>query len=184
MTTHVREQIRSAFALELSRLSSLANVSDDGSVSKVVVTTTDYGLVVSAATSAGDDGGLSDESKVSNSRRFAVSSIPSIVIFTAHENPETSSRFNMALGSSGRVISRELPLRIEIFAPNQDNCESLVREAEIQIANSSEIPPLVKDCFLSSTEFEYSEGEKMYVVATLEYRVNYHTSENNPTVAV
>lgn len=124
-------------------------------------------------------------SNVYQSRVYPLENInlPALIIYTKSETSEP-----IVIGTD-RVMSRELSVIIEGYVKAtsnfDDTIDTISKEVEEAIAADRTLDGLAKDCYLESTEIEYTgEGEKPLGYVSLTFITNYYVQETNPDVAV
>jgi hypothetical protein len=124
-------------------------------------------------------------SNIYQSRVYPLENInlPALVIYTKSETSEP-----IVIGTN-RVMSRELSVIIEAYVKAtsnfDDTIDTISKEVEQAIAADRTLDGLAKDCYLESTEIEYTgEGEKPLGYVSLTFLTNYYVQETNPDVAV
>ena len=124
-------------------------------------------------------------SNIYQSRVYPLENInlPALVIYTKSETSEP-----IVIGTN-RVMSRELSVVIEGYVKAtsnfDDTIDTISKEVEQAIATDRTLDGLAKDCYLESTEIEYTgEGEKPLGYVSLTFLTNYYVQETNPGVAV
>jgi len=124
-------------------------------------------------------------SNIYQSRVYPLENInlPALVIYTKSETSEP-----IVIGTN-RVMSRELSVVIEGYVKAtsnfDDTIDTISKEVEQAIATDRTLDGLAKDCYLESTEIEYTgEGEKPLGYVSLTFLTNYYVQETNPDVAV
>jgi len=124
-------------------------------------------------------------SNVYQSRVYPLENInlPALVIYTKSETSEP-----IVIGTN-RVMSRELSVIVEGYVKATSNFDDTIdiisKEVEAAIAADRTLDGLSKDCYLESTEIEYTgEGEKPLGYVSLTFITNYYVQETNPDVAV
>ena len=124
-------------------------------------------------------------SNVYESRVYPLANInlPALVIYTKSETSEP-----IVIGTN-RVMSRELSVIVEGYVKAtsnfDDTIDTISKEVEAAIAADRTLDGLSKDCYLESTEIEYTgEGEKPLGYVSLTFITNYYVQETNPDVAV
>jgi len=124
-------------------------------------------------------------SNVYQSRVYPLENInlPALVIYTKSETSEP-----IVIGTN-RVMSRELSVIVEGYVKAtsnfDDTIDTISKEVEAAIAADRTLDGLSKDCYLESTEIEYTgEGEKPLGYVSLTFITNYYVQETNPDVAV
>ena len=124
-------------------------------------------------------------SNVYQSRVYPLENInlPALIIYTKSETSEP-----IVIGTN-RVMSRELSVIIEGYVKAtsnfDDTIDTISKEVEEAIAADRTLDGLAKDCYLESTEIEYTgEGEKPLGYVSLTFITNYYVQETNPDVAV
>jgi hypothetical protein len=124
-------------------------------------------------------------SNIYESRVYPLENInlPALVIYTKSETSEP-----IVIGTD-RVMSRELSVVIEGYVKAtsnfDDTIDTISKEVEQAIAADRTLDGLAKDCYLESTEIEYTgEGEKPLGYVSLTFLTNYYVQETNPDVAV
>lgn len=120
-------------------------------------------------------------SRVHKSKVYPVQTFPALVVYMASEGVENSEAQTIGIS---RYLDREVLLRVEAYCNNEDDAELVSQEVEVAMAADTTIGGLAKDCTLASTEFQYTEGDAILVVATLSYRVQYQTTLTAPDVAL
>ena len=124
-------------------------------------------------------------SNIYQSRVYPLENInlPALVIYTKSETSEP-----IVIGTN-RVMSRELSVIIEAYVKAtsnfDDTIDTISKEVEQAIAADRTLDGLAKDCYLESTEIEYTgEGEKPLGYVSLTFLTNYYVKETNPDIAV
>lgn len=124
-------------------------------------------------------------SNVYQSRVYPLENInlPALVIYTKSETSEP-----IVIGTN-RVMSRELSVIVEGYVKAtsnfDDTIDTISKEVEQAIAADRTLDGLAKDCYLESTEIEYTgEGEKPLGYVSLTFLTNYYVQETNPDIAV
>jgi len=124
-------------------------------------------------------------SNVYQSRVYPLENInlPALIIYTKSETSEP-----IVIGTD-RVMSRELSIIVEGYVKAtsnfDDTIDTISKEVEEAIAADRTLDGLAKDCYLESTEIEYTgEGEKPLGYVSLTFITNYYVQETNPDVAV
>ncbi len=124
-------------------------------------------------------------SNVYQSRVYPLENInlPALIIYTKSETSEP-----IVIGTD-RVMSRELSVIVEGYVKAtsnfDDTIDTISKEVEEAIAADRTLDGLSKDCYLESTEIEYTgEGEKPLGYVSLTFITNYYVQETNPDVAV
>ena len=124
-------------------------------------------------------------SNVYQSRVYPLENInlPALVIYTKSETSEP-----IVIGTN-RVMSRELSVIVEGYVKAtsnfDDTIDTISKEVEAAIAADRTLDGLSKDCYLESTEIEYTgEGEKPLGYVSLTFITKYYVQETNPDVAV
>lgn len=124
-------------------------------------------------------------SNVYQSRVYPLENInlPALIIYTKSETSEP-----IVIGTN-RVMSRELSVIVEGYVKAtsnfDDTIDTISKEVEAAIAADRTLDGLSKDCYLESTEIEYTgEGEKPLGYVSLTFITNYYVQETNPDVAV
>ena len=124
-------------------------------------------------------------SNVYQSRVYPLENInlPALIIYTKSETSEP-----IVIGTN-RVMSRELSVIVEGYVKAtsnfDDTIDTISKEVEAAIAADRTLDGLSKDCYLESTEIEYTgEGEKPLGYVSLTFITNYYVQEINPDVAV
>jgi len=122
-------------------------------------------------------------SRVYESRVYPLETVPALVIYTKSETSEP-----IVIGTD-RVMSRELSVVVEGYAKAtsdfDDTIDTISKEVEEAIAADRTLDGLAKDCYLESTEIEYTgEGEKPLGYVSLTFITNYYVQETNPDIAV
>jgi len=124
-------------------------------------------------------------SNVYQSRVYPLENInlPALVIYTKSETSEP-----IVIGTN-RVMSRELSVIVEGYVKAtsnfDDTIDTISKEVEAAIAADRTLDGLSKDCYLESTEIEYTgEGEKPLGYVSLTFLTNYYVQETTPDVAV
>jgi hypothetical protein len=124
-------------------------------------------------------------SNIYQSRVYPLENInlPALIIYTKLETSEP-----IVIGTN-RVMSRELSVIIEAYVKAtsnfDDTIDTISKEVEQAIAADRTLDGLAKDCYLESTEIEYTgEGEKPLGYVSLTFLTNYYVQEANPDVAV
>jgi len=124
-------------------------------------------------------------SNVYQSRVYPLENInlPALIIYTKSETSEP-----IVIGIN-RVMSRELSVIVEGYVKAtsnfDDTIDTISKEVEAAIAADRTLDGLSKDCYLESTEIEYTgEGEKPLGYVSLTFITNYYVQEINPDVAV
>ena len=124
-------------------------------------------------------------SNIYESRVYPLENInlPALVIYTKSETSEP-----IVIGTD-RVMSRELSVVIEGYVKAtsnfDDTIDTISKEVEQAIAADRTLDGLAKDCYLESTEIEYTgEGEKPLGYVSLTFLTNYYVQETNPDIAV
>lgn len=124
-------------------------------------------------------------SNVYQSRVYPLENInlPALIIYTKSETSEP-----IVIGID-RVMSRELSVIVEGYVKAtsnfDDTIDTISKEVEEAIAADKTLDGLAKDCYLESTEIEYTgEGEKPLGYVSLTFITNYYVQETNPDVAV
>jgi len=124
-------------------------------------------------------------SNVYQSRVYPLENInlPALIIYTKSETSEP-----IVIGTN-RVMSRELSVIVEGYVKAtsnfDDTIDTISKEVEAAVAADRTLDGLSKDCYLESTEIEYTgEGEKPLGYVSLTFITNYYVQETNPDVAV
>jgi hypothetical protein len=124
-------------------------------------------------------------SNIYQSRVYPLENInlPALIIYTKSETSEP-----IVIGTD-RVMSRELSVIVEGYVKAtsnfDDTIDTISKEVEEAIAADRTLDGLAKDCYLESTEIEYTgEGEKPLGYVSLTFITNYYVQETNPDIAV
>ena len=113
-----------------------------------------------------------------------VAELPGLLVYTTSETSEVYEA-----GTTGtRSIKRNLTVVVEAFAQHltalDDTLDTITKEVETAIANSSGLDALCEDWFLESTEISLlGDAEKPTGKASLSFNVTYFNIENDPETA-
>lgn len=124
-------------------------------------------------------------SRVYRSRVYplAHAKLPGLCVYCEGESTQTDT-----MGASS-TLDRELDLMIEAYVrgtANYDNTlDDICAEVEAGLAADMTRGGFAKDCYLTRTEFEFSdEGDQPIAMARLTFRIIYRTTKASATSAV
>jgi hypothetical protein len=108
------------------------------------------------------------KNRVFENRVYPIEELPGLIIYNGEEISEPDT-----IGSRG--VNREFDVIIEAYGTSDDQLDEICKEVESAISADLRLGGLVKDCFLTNTSFQFSDGEIPSGSASMTYRTLYRT---------